>query len=305
MKLLFSITIAILILLNPTFGKDDVFNKVEHHYANNDGVKIHYVTMGKGPVLIMLHGFPDFWYSWRYQMAELSKEFKVVAVDLRGYNKCDKPMGVEKYEMPILLMDVIAVIDDIKLEKATLISNDWGGAIAWQVATYFPDRVDKFIACNMPHPQGMLDYLKENPQTGQYAQDLKDDNAAKELTAESLTGAHTGLSEVERQHYIKAFKNSSFEAMLNYYKANYPSASKKNNSQNQTSPSPPQIRKIKSPVLMIYGMKDKALPPGMLNNTWDHIDNEVTIYTIPNAGHFVQQDASEKVTKMIKIWLSQ
>ena len=99
--------------------------------------------MGEGPVLIMLHGFPDFWYTWRYQMAELSKDYKVVAVDLRGYNKSDAPKGVENYVMPILMKDVVAVIDDLKLTKATIIANDWGGAIAWQTATYYPNRVEK------------------------------------------------------------------------------------------------------------------------------------------------------------------
>ena len=84
--------------------------------------------------------------------------------------------------------------------------------------------------------------------------------------------------------------------MLNYYKASYPSPPNKN----QT---PPPIRKVKSPVLIIHGLKDTALPAGMINNNWDYIDNELTIYTIPNAGHFVQQEAHKKVNKMIKIWL--
>jgi pimeloyl-ACP methyl ester carboxylesterase len=235
-------------------------------------------------------------------MAELSKDYQVVAVDLRGYNKSDAPKGVENYAMPILMKDVIAVIDDLKLKKATIIANDWGGAIAWQVATYYPNRIDKFIACNIPHPQGISNYLKDNPNTGQYAQDFKDKDAASKLTAEGLTDQHNNLSEIDRRRYIDAFKNSSFEAMLNYYKANYPKPPTKTNSQTQPLPT---IRKVKSPVLMIYGMQDTALPPGMLNNTWDYVDSDVTIYTIPNAGHFVQQAAHEKVNKMIKTWLSQ
>ena len=182
MKYLLSITFALFVLLNSAvFAQNDVFEQVKHHYADNQGVKIHYVSMGEGPVLIMLHGYPDFWYTWRYQMAELSKDYKVVAVDLRGYNKSDKPNGVENYAMRILMKDVIAVIDDLKLKKATIIANDWGGAIAWQVATFYPGRVERFIACNIPHPSGIRAYLKDNPQTGQYAQDFKKDDSAKKI----------------------------------------------------------------------------------------------------------------------------
>jgi pimeloyl-ACP methyl ester carboxylesterase len=303
MKHILSLSIAILILVNTAFANEDVFDRVKHHYADNDGVKIHYVSMGEGPVLIMLHGFPDFWYTWRYQMAGLSKNYKVVAVDLRGYNQSDQPKGVENYKMSILMKDVIAVIDDLKLQKATIIANDWGGAIAWQVATFYPNRVDKFIACNIPHPAGMSNYLKENPNTGQYAQDFKDEDAAGKLTAEGLAALHNNLSDLDRQRYINAFKNSSFEGMLNYYKANYPAPPNKNKTQNPTPP--PTIRKVKSPVLLIHGMKDTALPVGMLNNSWDYVDNEVTIYTIPEAGHFVQQAAHQKVSKMIRMWLEQ
>ena len=160
MKYLLSIAIAFVVLVSTVVADESVFDKVTHHYAENDGVKIHYVSMGEGPVLIMLHGFPDFWYTWRYQMAELSKDYKVVAVDLRGYNKSDAPEGVENYTMPILMKDVIAVIDDLKLKNATIIANDWGGAIAWQVATYYPNRVDKLIALNIPHPAGNFELLK-------------------------------------------------------------------------------------------------------------------------------------------------
>ena len=224
MKHILAIIIAFVLLANTAFAQEDVFKQVEHHYAENEGVKIHYVSMGEGPVLIMLHGFPDFWYTWRYQMAELSKDYKVVAVDLRGYNKSDKPKGVANYAMPILMKDVVAVIDDLKLEKATIIANDWGGAIAWQVATFYPSRVEKFIALNIPHPAGMTSYLNDNPQTGQYAQDFKKDDAAKGMTAEGLANSHSNLNSIDRERYVEAFRNSSFEGMLNYYKANYPSA---------------------------------------------------------------------------------
>jgi pimeloyl-ACP methyl ester carboxylesterase len=303
MKFVFVFVVWAAVLASSVSGQDDVFEKVTHHFADNDGVKIHYVSLGKGPLLVMLHGFPDFWYTWRHQISDLSRDYTVVAVDLRGYNKSDKPKGVDQYTMSVLMKDIIAVIDDTGEEKATLIANDWGGAIAWQLATYYPNRVERLVACNIPHPAAMQSYLADNPQTGQYAQDFKKPGAEKSLTAEGLVGLHTGLSVVDQSRYLEAFQNSSFEGMLNYYRANYPAPPKKGTS---TAVPAPTVRpaKIKCPVLMIYGMKDKALPVGMLNNTWDYVDNEVTILTIPDAGHFVQQDASAKVNKMIRLWLS-
>ncbi|NNE67909.1 MAG: alpha/beta hydrolase [Pyrinomonadaceae bacterium] len=297
------ILVAFALVLNISIVSNagDVFESVEHHYADSDGVKIHYVTKGEGPVLVMLHGFPDFWYTWRYQIEELSKNFKVAAVDLRGYNKSAAPKGVSNYAMPLLMKDVIAVIDDLQVEKATLVANDWGGAIAWQVATFYPNRVERLVACNIPHPAGISSYLAKNPSTGQYAQDFKKENAHESLTAEGLTSLHTGLSNLERKRYIDAFERSSFEGMLNYYKANYP-APPPTGAPATASPAP-AVRKVKAPVLIIYGTQDKALPPGMLNNTWDYVDNDVTMLTIKDAGHFVQQEAHEKVNRMIKLWL--
>lgn len=285
---------------------NDIFPLVDNHYAINDGIKIHYVTIGDGPVLLMLHGFPDFWYTWRNQMLELSKNYKVVAVDLRGYNLSDKPEGVENYSMRLLMKDIITVVNHLELEKVTIIANDWGGAIAWQLATYYPNRVERLIACNIPHYAGIRDYLLSHPETGQYAQDFKNENAENKITAEELVNMHKNLNEAEKKIYLNAFNNSSFEGMLNYYKANYPKVSNTDSSSQKDpipKPNPSQIKKIQCPVLIIHGMLDTALPVGMLNNTWDWIENEVTIHTLPNKGHFIQQEAPEKVSKIIKTWL--
>lgn len=279
----------------------DLYDRVVHHHAENQGVKIHYVTLGEGPVIVMLHGFPDFWYTWRHQMEFLSRHYKVVAVDLRGYNKSDKPKGVENYSMRILMKDVIAVIDDLKVEKAIVMANDWGGAIAWQLATYYPDRIDRLIACNIPHPSGIGKYLEDNPRTGQYAQDFKKEKSEETISVDGLLGLHNNLSAQELARYKTAFVNSDFEAMLNYYKANYPAPSK-NQTEKPVSQKLTQS-KINCPVLIIYGVLDKALPPGMLNNTWDFIDNELTIFTIHDGGHFIQQEKPALVNRVVGLWL--
>jgi pimeloyl-ACP methyl ester carboxylesterase len=270
--------------------------QVKHGYADSNGVKIHYATAGSGPLVIMIHGFPDFWYTWRHQMEGLADKFQVVAIDQRGYNLSDKPKGVENYDMRLLVGDVLAVIHHFGQQRAIIVGHDWGGAVAWTTAMYAPDAVDKLIILNLPHLRGLARELATNPQqqkNSQYAREFQKPDAASKLTPEALTFWVT--DESAKPKYIEAFKNSDFEAMLNYYKRNYPKEPYKED----TSP----VVKVKAPVLMIHGLKDWALLPGALNNTWEWLDQDLTLITLPHAGHFVQQDAADQVTKAMRLWL--
>src|SRR5512145_3185421 len=135
--------VAIMALPSPLAGQssNDIESRVTHGYADSSGVKIHYATIGKGPLVVMIHGFPDFWYTWRHQMDALADRFQVVAIDQRGYNLSDKPKGVESYDMALLIGDVVAVIKALGKEKATVVGHDWGGAVAWTLATVRPQVV--------------------------------------------------------------------------------------------------------------------------------------------------------------------
>src|SRR5258708_40376906 len=132
----------------------DIENRIEHGYADNNGVKIHYASLGTGPLIVMIHGFPDFWYTWRHQMAALSEHYQTVAIDLRGYNLSDKPKGGENYAMLHLLQDVAAVIRHLGQEQAIIVGHDWGGAISWQFAMHPPPRTQMCIIFKLspPHP---------------------------------------------------------------------------------------------------------------------------------------------------------
>src|SRR5437867_4035770 len=114
-------------------------------YADSDGVKIHYVTLGKGPLCILIHGFPDYWYSWRDQMPALAKHFQVVAIDQRGYNKSDQPKGVDNYKLEKLVADVDAVRKHFRSEEAVVVGHDWGGLVAWSYAMTHPEQTDRLI----------------------------------------------------------------------------------------------------------------------------------------------------------------
>ena len=127
-----------------------LIDDVSHHYADNDGVKIHYVKTGSGPLVVMIHGFPDFWYSWRAQMEALKDNFTVVAMDQRGYNLSGQPDGIAAYAMPNLIADVAAVVAAEGNDKATIVGHDWGGAVAWQVAFAMPEMVENLVIMNLP-----------------------------------------------------------------------------------------------------------------------------------------------------------
>ena len=192
-------------------------------FADSNGVKIHYVTMGTGPLVVMIHGFPDYWYTWRHQMEGLADRFQVVAIDQRGYNLSDKPAGVASYDMKLLVGDVIAVIKQLGKDKAIVVGHDWGGIVAWSLAMYAPQFVDKLVILNLPHPRGLSRELANNPvqqKNSAYARRFQAEGSEKGLTAEALASWVTDPA--ARAKYVEAFKRSDFAAMLSYYKQNYP-----------------------------------------------------------------------------------
>ena len=276
-----------------------------HGYADNDGVKIHYAETGEGPLVMMIHGFPDFWYTWRHQMLGLKDSYRVVAIDQRGYNFSDKPDGVENYDMSLLVSDVVAVMRDLGEDKATIVGHDWGGAVAWSVAMFAPDIVDRLVILNLPHPNGFTRAVRSNPEALEgtaYAKVFREGSAddpdvffGMPMTPQTLAGWVT--DDAARGEYIAAFERSDFTAMLNYYKQNYPDFW---SDEAAGWPASPQVA---VPTLVMHGLDDTALHSDGLNNTWDWVDADLTLVTVPGAGHFVQQDAAEFVTATMRAWL--
>ncbi len=288
---------AMLLLFASNSVAADIEPQVRHGYANSGGVKIHYASLGSGPLVVMIHGFPDFWYTWRDQMAGLADKYQVVAIDQRGYNLSDKPDGVEQYDMKLLVGDVAAVIKSLGQNKAIIVGHDWGGAVAWQFAMHIPAMTDKLIILNLPHPRGLARELakpdSQQAKNSAYARAFQQEGAEKKLTPEGLA---SWVKDPEaKKKYIEAFRRSSFTAMLNFYKQNYP----KPPYHEDTTP----IIKVQGPVLLFHGLKDTALLPAALDGTWDWVAKDLTIVTIPESGHFVQQDASAFVTRTMRTWL--
>ena len=292
-RVVFFFLLSSLLAISTTNADESALGK--HGYAQSGDVKIHYVTKGEGPLLVMIHGFPDYWYTWREQIPALSEHFQVVAMDQRGYNLSGKPEGLARYQMEELVQDVEAVIKHFGKKKAIVVGHDWGGAVAWSFATAKPQMIDHLVILNLPHFNGLQRELANNPEqrrASAYAREFQKQDAASRLTAEGLT---FWIKDSEaKAKYLEAFKRSSFEGMLNYYKANYPRPP-----YDETPEMPP----VDCSVLMIHGLKDTALLPGALNDTWKWVKRDLTLVTLPEAGHFVQQDAGPKVTQTLLTWL--
>jgi len=270
--------------------------RVTEGFADSNGVKIHYASLGSGPLVVMIHGFPDYWYSWRHQMEGLADRFQVVAIDQRGYNRSDKPAGVASYDMRLLVGDVIAVIKHFGKDNAAVVGHDWGGIVAWNLAMNAPQFVTKLVILNLPHPRGLSRELANNPdqqKNSAYARRFQAEGAEKALTAEGLAAWVTDAA--AKPKYVEAFQRSDFAAMLSYYKQNYP----REPYVQDVSP----LKKVQSPVLAIHGLKDMYLLAPALNNNWEYVEQDYTLVTVPSAGHFVQADAPELVTRTIRNWL--
>lgn len=285
-------------LLPLLLSAQDFSQQVEHGEIDSGGVKIHYAAYGPktGPAVVMVHGFPDFWYTWRDQMKALGEAgYRVYAMDLRGYNLSGQPEKPEDYAMPKLVGDVVRIIQATGQPKVVLVGHDWGGAICWQVAFAAPALLDRLIILNLPHPRGLGRELANNPEqqkNSAYARQFQEPDSHLRLSAEGLA---VWVKEPEaRALYVEAFRRSSLRGMMAYYQVNYP----------RPPYAQPQgeVSVLKVPVLLVHGLEDKALLAGALNGTWEWVE-DLTLVTIPRAGHFVQRDAAAKVSETMKMWL--
>ena len=271
---------------------------IEHKFADNDGVKIHYVSAGDGPLIVFVHGFPDFWYSWRHQMEGLKDDYQVVALDTRGYNKSDKPEKQEDYDMSLLVGDVAAVIRAENQESAIIVGHDWGGLISWQFAMTHPEMISKLIIVNLPHPKGLSRELANNEEqqaNSQYARNFQKPDSHEQLDAKRLA-RFVARDEETKARYLEALGRSSLNGMMNYYRQNYPKAPYREQTEG--------IPNITVPVLQFHGLNDTALHHHGLNETWEWIDKDYTLVTIPGVGHWAHHEAADLVTDTMKWWLA-
>jgi epoxide hydrolase 4 len=278
----------------------------QHDYITTNGIRLHYVTQGEGDLMLMLHGFPEFWYSWRHQIPEFAQNYKVVAIDLRGYNDSDKPADPKAYGMSTLIADIEGVIIGLGYDRCTLVGHDWGGAIAWSFAYAHPEMCDRLIVLNLPHPakfaSGLMTpqqllkswyiFFFQIPVLPELLLQAND----YQLIAKAFTDMaidKTAFTTADLEAYKDAAaKRGALTAMVNYYRNALQPGAKR------------QWGKLEVPTLLIWGEQDLALGIELTYGTEEYVE-DLTIRYIPNCSHWVQQEKPQLVNQYMREFLAE
>lgn len=278
--------------------------RLVHRVAEVDaGVRLHYVEAGQGPLVILLHGFPEFWFSWRTQIPALAEAgFRVVAADMRGYNLSDKPRGVKAYSTDILARDVVRLIEACGERRASVIGHDWGAGVAWTFAMLYPEHLERLAILNVPHPitmqrgLGTLRQLRKSwyifffqlpwlPEAWSRAGDYRLVRAA--LQRDPVNRAAFSAEDIER--YVQAIAQpGALTATINYYRAflRYGARLRR------------RMRRIDAPVLVIWGEQDRYLGRELADPDPAWVPN-ARVERLANASHWVQNDQPTRVNELL------
>ena len=270
------------------------------------------------PAIILLHGFPESHRTWRHQVPALAAAgYYVIAPDQRGYAASSKPEGVESYAADAIVGDLFALTDHFGVKAFTLVGHDWGGAIAWLAALTRPDRVERLVIANAPHPFLFQKALFEDDAqraASAYINRFRDTSIDQGLTGKGLEGFFgtsfvqhvTGMIAGEdKAAYLAEWSHpGAMTAMLNWYRASgfqVPAPGEQVERPAMLDrPFPP----ITQPTLVIWGMEDKALLAGPLLD-FGALVPRLTLKRIEGAGHFVPWEAPERVNAALLGWLAQ
>jgi epoxide hydrolase 4 len=292
------------------------FPGVTFNYRNGaDGVRLHCAEAGPAssdrPPVLLLHGFPEFWYGWRHQIPALSAEgFRVIAPDLRGYNLCDKPPRVADYRLDRLAADVASLVRQVagKMGRAHVVGHDWGGVIAWHLAMHHPDVVEKLVILNAAHPAA---YWRELHRPAQLLRSWyvfffqlprAPEVFVRARAFRSLRDvfrrepARPGaFSEADIDAYVEAFAQpGALTAAINYYRAAF---------RDGIGRAGRTVRPIGAPTLLIWGEREKYAVPGVTRGLEPWVPN-LRIERLPEATHWVQHDEPETVNRLLLSFLS-
>jgi pimeloyl-ACP methyl ester carboxylesterase len=277
---------------------------LEEQSIQTNGIRLHVVEAGpkSGPPVILLHGFPEFWYGWRRQIPALAEAgFRVIVPDQRGYNLSDKPKGVRAYNLNELTGDILGLINALEYEKVNLVGHDWGGAVAWALGIRNPERLHRLSIMNVPHPAVMRRFLQRDieqfrrswyaiffqipwiPESGMRANHWR----GAERVLRGSGKIHTFANEDIAKYKQAWSQPNAMTSMINWYRAAL-----------RHQPPLPADPRVKIPTLMLWGMKDVALSHRMARPSIDYCDDGKLVL-FEDSTHWVQLDAAEQVNKLL------
>jgi pimeloyl-ACP methyl ester carboxylesterase len=278
--------------------------EIRERFIRTNGVKLHVKEAGPedGPMILFLHGFPEFWYAWRKQIGYFAeKGYLAVAPDQRGYNLSDKPKGIEAYKLDELAKDAVGLIDAYRRDKIFLVGHDWGASVSWWTALKYPERLKKLVIMNVPHPKVMGTNLLRNPkqiqkswyifffQLPMAAEKLAESNNYEwpldMIRESSRPGAFTPE---ELEKYREAFaKPGAFSAMVNWYRASL-----------QARNEIPESFQVRVPMLLLWGVNDTALLDEMADQSMKYCP-EGRLLKFDQASHWIQHEEAGTINPML------
>ncbi|MFL5360855.1 MAG: alpha/beta fold hydrolase [Myxococcales bacterium] len=266
-----------------------------------NGIALHCAEAGTGPLVILLHGFPEHWASWRYQMPALVEAgFRAVAPDLRGYGESDKPRGLDAYRIDVLAEDVALLVTALGADRAAVVGHDWGGALAWYAARWHPERVSRLVVLDCPHPSRMARALRTFRQWRRswYALLFQIPAVPEALLRANdfallrrifrVDPARNGAYSAEDIDAVvrAAAAPGALTAMIDYYRASLRRRPHK------------KWLPIASPTQIIWGERDRYLSPDLAAADLKWVPDQRVLH-IPGASHWVQADAPERVNETL------
>ena len=287
-------------------------------FADVNGVRLHYVTEGEGPPIVFVHGFPEFWYEWDKQLTEFGRDHRAIAFDMRGHNLSSKPAELEAYGVPHLVEDLRALTEELGLRRFTLVGHDWGGAVAWAFAIVHPDRLERLVIVNAPHPAIFGRLLREDPEqqkASEYmlafrsakAERMLADNdfaALKRIVLADLRAAGRLTAEDERAYVAAWSQPGALTGGLNFYRAAKVGPPARDGAPaSGTLGTGEDASMVRVPTLVIWGEKDTALLPQNLDGLERYVP-DLTIQRIPDGTHWVIHEQPALVNRLIREFLA-
>lgn len=295
---------------------------MEHFFAPVNGIRLHCVAEGAAdaPLMLFIHGFPEFWYAWNTQLEEFGKDHRAVAFDLRGHNLSDKPEGIAAYRVKPLLEDLRQLIEHLQAGKADkaciLVAHDWGGAIAWTFAAAYPQYIKKMVIINAPHSVPFARALAHDPvqqQASHYMLLLRHPKAERVLQADNYqrllkmfsrtADGHCALRDEEIPLYLEAWSQpGALSCALNLYRASplYPPTPEDPGAAALTLD--PAALTVRVPTLVIWGEADTALGTVLLDGL-EELVPDLRIERIPEGSHWVIHERPRQVSAAIRKFL--
>jgi pimeloyl-ACP methyl ester carboxylesterase len=283
---------------------------IKHRTASVNGVDLHYVEAGSGPLILFIHGFPDFWRVWMDQLNHFARTHRAVAPDLRGFNLSSKPADVSAYRAKHLVEDIRQLILHLGEKRCVIVAHDWGGAAVWSFAAAYPEMVERLVIINSPHAMTFARELASNPaqqKASAYMNDFRRPGMEAVLAKDDFAklfrmfgrGHNRALDEEERQAYLAAWSQpGAMTGGLNYYRASplHPPTPEE--------PGPaalkldPAMFRVAVPTLVIWGMADTALLPCLLDGLEEHVP-DLAIHRMEGVTHWPMRERPDEVNRLI------